>query len=361
MAKAGFTLYGARGKVGNLVARKTKKGTSLSEYKVPNNPRTNGQMRVRTAFGTITKAGAALADLVGISFQGKSSIKEARDAFNALNISKFSRALKNNYAFGTYAPKGISVLIPNEYIISDGSLRNATIGIVQSNFSTLFHEFSLGVGSYSAADLLQIIFGCMPGDQITVVGIRSGIPVEYNSEKLEILRDGQMVSGRIIFKDAAELAAITPVTITSETVPTTVPALIAACIASSIREGYQGLVSLFSNPNWYYDELGDYNFALDYDEAISEEGLVAVLGNTENVMALGYFRSHLNESGTQWLFSRCTLVCKDPVYDQETYDGEQPINYGYDYQTAMETYLSNSVRENTRYTETGGPVNQLGF
>lgn len=368
MAKAGFTLYGARGKVGNLVARKSEKGTVLSEYKVPSNPRTNGQMRTRVAFGTVAKAGAALTDLVGISMQGETTIKGARRKFNALNISKMSQALKSNIAEGRFAPKGFSVLIPNKYIVSDGTIRNATLGTCQVMADQIQHTtftFEIKGGqSYTAAEIMKLIFGVEPGDQITLVGIRSGSPANYYPDDLQILRDGQMVSARVFFKDASEIADIDPFSVDNGSTAETVQSAIADYVADLIKEGYAPLVDIFTNGDFYTvsdPENNLYQVEQDFESAVGVPSPLPVFGAYLDIMAYGYFRSHLNSTGTQWMFSRCALVCITPVYEQQTYDQEQSINYGCSYDLALSSYIPNSARENVRYTETGGSDNTLGF
>lgn len=372
MAKAGFYLYGARGKVGNLVARKTESGTSISEYKVPSNPQTAGQMRTRIAFGTVAKAGAALADLVGISFQGETSIKGARRRFNALNISKMAKQIKADPSDGVFAPKGMSLLIPNKYIISDGTIRNANLGTFKNaivdeptfNYSE-GNIVTLPVGSpVDAATVLRTVLGVEPGDQITLVGINPGYPVEFNPDELEILRDGVMLSARVYFKDAAELENVASITFAIDEDPATIKNKISNIIAASIKEGYQPFIDVLTGENYDIDELVEQglslipNFATD---APVYNSLLGVFQSPERIMAFGYFRSHLNSAGTQWLFSRCTLVVREPTYDQTTYDNEDYINYGYQYALALSSYLKKSAIDSTRYTETGGPDNTLGF
>jgi len=370
MAKAGFTLYGARGKVGNLVARKGEKGTVLSEYVQPGNPRTQGQMRVRVAFGTVAKAGAALSDLVGISFQGETSIRGARRRFNALNISKLARQLKQNIADGTVAPKGMSVLIPNKYIVSDGTIRNATLGNVQvvgdgvsAELQTTSPTIAFGRDAYTAAQLIKMLFGVEPGDQITLVGIKSGLPVEFHQNEMQILRDGAMVSARVYFHDSDVLDTLGTVQYNSSSQEAFIPSMI-EMIRSSIKEGYQPFIDLLTKTSFYDTTYltGAPTVTLDYESALGSPSLSLVLGPlTEGIMAFGYFRSHLNSAGTQWMFSRCELVRIDPVYTEQTYVEEENVNYGLSYMLALSSYLTKSAIETTRYTETGGSDNTLGF
>lgn len=372
MADSSWILEGGRKKLGNIVLRKGENGkTVMSKYVVPSNPRTNGQMRTRIAFGTVAKAGAALTDLVGISMQGETTIKGARRKFNSLNIQYLTSALKNNIAEGRYAPKGFSVLIPNKYIVSDGTIRNATLGNVQvvgDALSQTSHQFTLPYNNVvTPAEFIKTLFGCEPGDQITAVAIRSGVQVDSREADLEILRDGQMASARLFFKDAAELSTLpnfSTVDILQEGAAE-VGERIADYVNLVIKDGYTPFVNLIANPNGYQVSIGDgenfWTILWDVATASSDsyDSLAGILGG-EDVMALGYFRSHLNNAGTQWMFSRCQLVTISPEYTEETFNGDEPINYGYLYNLALLSYVNATVYESTRYTETGGSDNTLG-
>lgn len=375
MAKNPFLLRGARGKIGNIVLRKSESGTVVSEYVTPSNPQTAGQMRTRIAFGTVAKAGAALAALVGISFQGETSIKGARRRFNALNISKLSKQIKANQFDGVFAPKGMSVLLPNKLIVSDGTIRNATLGTFDNAIvDEPGFNYDTNPGNYvylpldtpiSAEAVIKSVLGVEPGDQITLVGIRSGYPVELNPEELEILRDGEMVSARVYFKEAGELANIEPIQFAVNDTEEQVKIKLTTVISSSIKEGYGEFWGQLTNlSNFEVDEITEedgVHVGFKAATVSNINNLVGVFTDPANIMAFGYFRSHLNSAGTQWMFSRCTLVVREPTYDQSTYDNGDYINYGYMYALALSSYLKNSAIESTRYTETGGPNNTLGF
>lgn len=373
MADSSWILEGGRKKLGNIVLRKGENGkTVMSKYVVPSNPRTNGQMRTRIAFGTVAKAGAALTDLVGISMQGETTIKGARRKFNSLNIQYLTSALKNNIAEGRYAPKGFSVLIPNKYIVSDGTIRNATLGnvqVVDDAFSQTSIQFNLPYdGELTAPEFLKTVFGCEPGDQITVVGIRSGVQVDSREADLEILRDGQMVSARIFFKDAAELASLPNFTTVGLDAEQTgqLAGRIESYASMLIKDGYAPLVDLLTKSWGYSPSINESEPLWDvvWDVLTASEDKYASLAGIfggDDIMALGYFRSHLNNAGTQWMFSRCQLVTISPEYTEETFNGDKPINYGYLYNLALLSYVNATVYESTRYTETGGSDNTLGF
>lgn len=371
MASAGFILNGARGKLGNIVARRGENGTVLTEHVVPRNPRSAAQMATRIAFATVSKAGAALADLVGISFQGETTVKAARRRFNGINISKLTQQIKRNQADGQFAPKGYSVLIPNKYVVSDGSIRNANFGVIEQNgdmndFSQGAIDCVFGLGSFTPQEIISMLYGCEPGDQVTVVGIRVGIPVEYNEDELQILRDGQMVSVRATFKDSTQLAELNSFTFTAETAAAQFAAYVATLFDTS--KSNNDFLALITGADGFTVNNGHVTWSVtgaSGDEGSSFAYVFGVTNTDSNdgkyIAALGYFRSHLNSSGTQWMFSRCSLVIKEPVYSQSSYDEQYNVNYGFKYGVAYPSYIKDNIRENTRYTETGGSVNQLGY
>ena len=336
------------------------------------NPQTARQMAVRVSFATVAKAGAVLHDLIGISFQGYRKVSKSKRRFNALNISKLANQIKNNVADGVFAPKNWSVLVPNKYIVADGSLRNASLGVISLNgqsdgFTQTSHTFQLEQGvAYTYADILNLVYGCQPGDQITVVGIRPGEPVEYKESDLQILRDGEMVAARVIFSDDAELMASTAFTIPADASTGAVAALLSPVLQSLIVEGYSELKDLLTGIGGYQITADDdkYNVLWDVETAsgTAYEAFDGIFGDTNLVAAVGYFRSHYRSQSDLWMFSRCELVVQGPLYDQNTYENEAQINYGYSFQVALPSYIkARRTRESDRFTEAGGSEDTLGF
>ena len=350
-------------------------GMQIIKDKVANvaNPQTSGQMVTRVAFSTVAKAGAALTDLIGISFQGITKRPAARRRFNGINISKLAQQLSANAADGCIAPKGFSVLVPNKYIVADGSLRNAQLGTISVNqdndgFEQSAHTFDLeATVDYSAAEIINIVFGCAPGDQITTVGIRSGVPVNYYPEDNQILRDGDLVSQRVYFKTTEELAEIPAFTFAADATAAAIAASLSTYIKSLFKTGATALLNLLTAEAGYTPTIatvgGVTTASFSWTVATASGGAQTTFADTfggDDVVAIGYFRSHLSNSN-MWMFSRCALVVYGPEYTAETYQGEDAINYGCSYALALPTYVKSSARQSTRYTETGGSANSLGF
>lgn len=338
------------------------------------NPQTTAQMRTRIAFATVTKAAALLTDLIGISFQGQTNIPASRRKFVGVNASKLIAQLKANPADGVVVPKGFSLLVPNKYIVADGTAKNATLGQLYvttdatTGVDTIHQEVSgfnmeLGV-SYSAAEVLQLVYGCLPGDQITVVGISSGIPYDNDDDSLEILRGGEMYSARVVFKNASDLAALPAFTIPAGTQASAIPQMLQEYIVDLFENSktHASFMQLISVADDFSPIISGNNVSVEYclNNGTSDTTVIEALPNgSDAIFAVGYFRSHY--TGSYWQFSHCELSVIRPVYTQESYDGWQQINYGYRFSVALPSYIDTDEKENTRYTETGGSQNTLGF
>lgn len=121
MAKVGFYLRGARGKLaGAVFQRGADGGTVAREIVKPKNPKTSGQLAQRMIFATATAAYSGLKEICDHSWEGVQYGSKSQQVFmkNALQMLR-QRAADNK---GNFLPKGINVLIPNLYQISRGSL-----------------------------------------------------------------------------------------------------------------------------------------------------------------------------------------------------------------------------------------------
>lgn len=372
MAKAGTWLRGARGKLAGMVLSKGEGYTLQRDLVIPSNPRTPAQMRTRAAFSVVSKAGAQLAQLVGISFQGETKITKSKRRFRSANMSMLINMLKNNAASVTLAPKGFSVLIPNAYVVSHGSIANATLGDIQANgttFSQTSHVFQLEADvNYSPSQILKTVFGCKPGDQITMVGIYTGYPINEYEDVLQILRESEMRSARVCFKTENELQAesIDWFSISQEDTPQQ--------IAQAMQEYLTDLID-FSKSNGKFMQLitisdgyvpvvseGVATFTWDVETATDSNynSLGGLAGEESACMALGYFHSHYNDNSALWEFSRCQLKTISPLYTRDSFNNDLPVNYGCSLDVVLRSY-ANSENSSSRYTETGGPDNDINF
>lgn len=124
-------MEGARKKVAGFVYQKGANGKTIKRaYVIPSNPQTEGQMAQRIVFATIEQALKFMQPVVNHSFEGVAYGSKSKQKFSSLNISHLRELAAQDFknqpapsaANAFVTTKGISALIPNEYIIADGSL-----------------------------------------------------------------------------------------------------------------------------------------------------------------------------------------------------------------------------------------------
>lgn len=373
MAKTGSFQRGWRGTAGGWTYQKYGKNTIAKEKATPSNPQTGAQMRHRITFGTIAKAAAVMTDLVGISFQGLRKVADSRRRFVGKNTSLLSSMISSNAASVRVAPKGLSCLIPNPYLVADGTLKNADLGVINVDntahaFTQTDKPFQLSLGaSYTAAELIRTIYGCLPGDQITVVGITSGAIMDMDDASLQILRDGEMLSCRAYFKSETELDELQPLTLAAGSTPAAVSQALQDYLVDCFNGGYENFKQLLTVADGFVpvpvagsDTLLDFDWSVQKASNNGYDSFAGLFAGSD-IMALGYFRSSYREQSKNWLFSRCQLQVIEPVYTQGTFEDTEPVNYGYTYNVAYPSYVAKSTSKSDRYTETGGTVDELGF
>lgn len=124
-------MVGARKKCAGIVYRKGRDGSTIAcKYTIPSNPQTAGQMAQRIIFATVQQALKLMSPVVNHSFEGVSYRSRSKNRFSSVNIDRLRQLAAQDFAdqptpananvFVT--TKNISALIPNEYIIADGSL-----------------------------------------------------------------------------------------------------------------------------------------------------------------------------------------------------------------------------------------------
>lgn len=121
MAKVGFWLRGARGKLAGSVLANTPQGTIVRENKTPANPKTRSQALQRAIFATVTKSAVDLAAVIESAFDGKKNGVESRREFVKLNVAQL-RKVYNEEGEAILLPKGSVNQVPNYLILSNGSL-----------------------------------------------------------------------------------------------------------------------------------------------------------------------------------------------------------------------------------------------
>lgn len=168
------------GSVGDLVSYR-RNGKQVQRVRVRNiaNPRTEAQAKNRAVLATMGAAYSYMQGIVDHSFQNKTSKSENMQEFQKLNQG-IARSLDNAPAFDAqmynYNFKGESVLRPNPYAISRGTLPSVEVvapreGIFAAGFTFGYRLTSVLFGD-SASDLtyqqVADLFGVELGSQLTL-------------------------------------------------------------------------------------------------------------------------------------------------------------------------------------------------
>lgn len=212
MAKAGFIMHGARGKVANNVFSKGENGTIQRELVKPRNPKTLRQAKQRCAFAMATSAAKGLRFIVNHSFQGINTEKENIREFIRIN-SKLLRAqietslAGGNAVKGNLQIKGARGMQAANYIISRGSVffpafsqaaAEHGVGVKYIAQSETPADLSATITTQEQYEAALAVLGFKPGDQCSVVAI-CGFPTTIATYLTENNYLTQAIGARVTF------------------------------------------------------------------------------------------------------------------------------------------------------------------
>lgn len=195
MAKAGFWLRGARGKLAGASAQKGQNGTILREIVKPRNPKTDKQIYQRAIMATVMKAYSAGKEIFDHAFQGVERGQKSQQYFIARNATLLRSLIAqdiNDIAAGTLqptaaknacvAPKALYA-VPGAFMVSEGTYEqnffvinndsnvDVTTQVIQNEDT---HAYDETVQSYAQRA------GLIPGDIYTFVVISTTENVAFN-------------------------------------------------------------------------------------------------------------------------------------------------------------------------------------
>lgn len=202
MAKAGFWLRGAKGKLAGAVAQKGQNGTILREIVTPKNPKTEKQIYQRAVMATVMKAYSAGKDIFDHSIQGLERGGKTQQYFIARN----AKLLRSNIASelaqvqaGTLqptaavncavAPKSLYA-VPGAYMISEGTYEQKCFKWLDGDeFFTNYPlpsaaqdnrpDVGTGLWEISVKDMASDL-GLVEGDIFTFVALVPGDSIVHN-------------------------------------------------------------------------------------------------------------------------------------------------------------------------------------
>lgn len=170
MAKVGFWLRGARGKLAGSVLANSPQGTIVRENKTPANPKTHAQALQRAIFATVTKSAVDLAAVVESAFDGKKNGVESRREFVKLNVAELRKVYKED-GEAILLPKGSINQVPNHLILSNGSLGKIDLSdtdspvshygcfAVAEDFATTFAQLKAAFPQIKGGSQLTFVWG----------------------------------------------------------------------------------------------------------------------------------------------------------------------------------------------------------
>lgn len=166
MAKSPWILYGATGKVGNIVLQRSNGNTIIRELvEKIKNPRSADQQTQRMKISTIMSAYSTLKPICDHSFEGVSDGAKCMQYFLKKNYSVLNGV--KNPAYNLRLNKS---LMPNPFLISEGSIR-PFVANSKSNDNKFVMTFPGSPDDIATMTVQQFhdLMGIEVGDQITIV------------------------------------------------------------------------------------------------------------------------------------------------------------------------------------------------
>lgn len=393
MAKVGLFLRGARGKLAGSVLSKGETGTIIRENVVPANPRTGGQMVQRVAFATVASAAKYLLPVIGQTFEGTNGEKRNRRAFIKANVNKIKKdfiAFNNLYGDGVAltpdtsaaVAKGMSVLVPNGYVISKGALQQPDWATAHTNeqktgFAAITRTDGVNSGAYQGGDIIPItdvlaLMGLMPGCQVTVnaILVEKGNNVAYQHDSGDFIRYSKFKSVRVVITDDEDLLADNAINL-----PTTGSESDAIALIESLEQRLRGIIDteksdtsaiegfiqgFLINASFRArgDEQSGFTWVLTLAasaDPLHQIRIEAIDEDNYTTVALGAFISKFD--GSKWAYSNSYLKTIAPG----TMQLSNNQYYGLRYPNAWTTFNPQASSISDLYTRRGGSINIIGL
>lgn len=188
MAKTGFWLRGAKGKLAGATIYQSNGKTQMREITAPKNPQTDAQLIQRAIMATVMKAYGAMKAITDHSFEGTTAGSATMARFQSLNAkairARIEEDINNGYDLGSiyaFSKIGDAQFVPNAYVISAGSLPTVVAQIAGTSLG------KITVGAAAAVSYQDIInfYGLQRGDQLTFVELKG---TNYNNIKFHFAR-----------------------------------------------------------------------------------------------------------------------------------------------------------------------------
>ena len=178
MAKVGFWLNGAKGKLAGTTIYKSGSNTVQREIVAPKNPRTQAQILQRIISKTVMMQYSAMKAICNHSFEGKSIGQECMSRFVSLNNRKLRDRIASLQADGVSFSEMVnfcylksSDFAPAAVVVSEGTLPEVPAGILVDASAATMGDGSLENTYKSIIDA----YGLQRGDQLTFLTVNNVI------------------------------------------------------------------------------------------------------------------------------------------------------------------------------------------
>ena len=342
-------MEGARKKVAGFVYQKGANGQTIKRaYVIPSNPQTEGQMAQRIIFATVAQARKFMKPIINHSYEGVAYGKKSEEKFDSLNIAQlrqmaaidFERQPQAADASVFVSTKNISALIPNKYIISDGSLSNPAAKVSfsdskamlslggASGFAVVPHE-DAEVGGYdiTLGEVIRALFGLTDvNEQLTLCAIvrnDDGYRYSYqgSTEAGAQIAPTGFNAKRLVFNETADLGQLIHVLNADGTVNDDAEANIGTAVSTAFNnklsdKSLRDLVenAITSNIRLNVSGLTAEDYKVSWNSFtinINDLYVYDIENDYVYVYALGMIRSKL--VGKNWRRSRTVMIINTPV------------------------------------------------
>lgn len=245
-----------------------------------------------------------------------------------------------------FAPKGNTQLIPNSYQMSKGSLELAPALVpktsAQSGASFAANGYAdigeigkVPYGTYTALDLWRVLFGLMPGDQLT-------FPQIYGEGVAQALTGaGGVYLDKTLFTDFCAPRIVLLNSVPDDT------GIELTDVTDQGDVQAEMLKAIDTDNTWF--EMDD---VLRYLEIVRSEADGSVfhidehydtlfaINNDDPLRAIGCIRSHKDPSTRQWQYSTSNLVC---IWEDDDRGLTLSDYFGFTLTNAIDTYKKNVI------------------
>lgn len=174
MAKVGFWLKGAKGKLANSTIYQANGETLIREVVAPANPKTEKQIIQRIIMHTVMQAYSKMKEICDHSFEGVKKGQATMSYFMQQNVGFAREKVANMQAQGisflnmyNFVPLGVKGFTPNQYQVSMGSLPRIDATLRDDDEAKAFLS-GINVNTYQA---IIEAYGLQRGDQLTFLMI----------------------------------------------------------------------------------------------------------------------------------------------------------------------------------------------